>query len=117
MRVFVVRNGLCYNPCDMGFLERLVQESEERQTTRKEYEKWLKDNPGIKKEVDRLNEEAILAEQRAGVAAVIAVPMILASPLAALGFAVESGRQWHKGFRALGERNKVIQENSPHRKS
>lgn len=100
----------------MGFLERLAQESEERQVARKEYEEWLNSNPQIKEKVDGLNDRAILCEKKAGVAAVIAIPMILASPWAGLGFAAESGRQWYKGFKALDERNKVIREHSPHRK-
>jgi hypothetical protein len=97
----------------------LTQESEERQATRSEYEEWLKANPDIKKEVDRLNDEAISHEAKAGVAAVVAIPMLLAGPLGPLataGFAAESGRQWYKGFKALRECDEIIQKNSPHRK-
>jgi hypothetical protein len=104
----------------MGFLERLVQKSEKRQAVRKEYEQWLEVNPDIKKEVNRLDDEAILHEAKAGVAAVVAIPMLLAGPLGLLGtvgFAAESGRQWHKGFKALKERDEIIQKNSPYRQS
>ena len=104
----------------MGFLERLVQKSEKRQAVRKEYEQWLEANPDIKKEVDGLNNEAISHEAKAGVAVVVAIPMLLASPLGLLataGLAAESGRQWHKGLKALRERNEIIQKNSPYRQN
>ena len=102
----------------MGFLERLSQKSEERLVARKEYEEWLKANPEVKKEVDRLNDEAISHEAKAGVATVVAMSMLLTGPLgplATVGFAAESGRQWYKGFKALHERDEVIRKNSPYR--
>ena len=104
----------------MGFLEILVQKLEKRQAVRKEYEQWLKANPDIKEGVDRLNDEAISHEAKAGVATVVAISMLLAGPLGLLataGFAVESGRQWHKGFKALRERDKIIRKNSPYRQN
>jgi hypothetical protein len=101
----------------MGFLERFAQKSEERRTAQKEYQRWINDNPQIKEKVDELNDEAILCEKKAGIAAVVAVPMTLVSPLTALGFVVESSRQWNKGFKALKRRDKVVQENSPYRES
>lgn len=108
----------------MGFLERLnqnlekqTQKSRARIATEKEYQQWLAANPDIKKEVDRLNDEAILSEKRAGVAAVVAMTSAIAQPVAGLIFAAESGRQWKKGSDVLKSRDKFIRKNSPYQKS
>ena len=85
----------------MNTLDNLEKNLKARVADREEYENWLENNPTIKARVDRLNNEALLAEKRAGIAAIIAFPILAAGPLgpwASLGFAAESGRQLHKGY-------------------
>ncbi|MCH7641516.1 hypothetical protein IID22_04950, partial [Patescibacteria group bacterium] len=101
----------------MGFLERLNQslveqteKSKARIATKKEYQQWIRANPDIRREVDRLNGEALLSEKKAGVAAAVAMSSAAAQPVAGLIFAAESGRQWKKGSDALKSRDKLIRE-------
>ncbi len=97
----------------MAWLESGEKNADRRIAIQKEYEKWLEDNPGIKQQVDQLNDESLEHFKKFGIATTAAFAGALFTPGSFL-ILIESRRQMIKANKKIEERNQVIRKNSPY---